>query len=138
MKVCGESEGLDVIPTLGGKLHWLIAPSDPGCTLTFGPTSALLHFTPRPGRERLRVKVVRVRVTTLPGRVKAKVRVTRRGQPVAGARVSFVDASGRTDRHGTVTLWPPLELPGRFKALARMGGSYGLSGFATVGIAESD
>ena len=72
MKVCGESEGLDVIPTLGGQLHWLIAPSDPGCTLTFGPTSALLHFTPRPGRERLRVQVLSVRAGELPGRVRAR------------------------------------------------------------------
>ena len=42
--LCGESEGLDMIPTLGGKLHWLIAPFDPGCELSFGPSSALLHF----------------------------------------------------------------------------------------------
>jgi hypothetical protein len=137
MKVCGESEGLDVIPTLGGELHWLIAPSDPGCTLTFGPTSALLHFTPRPGRERLRVKVISVKAGTLPGRVKAKIRVTRGGAPLADARVSFVAASGRTNGRGTATVWPPLELPGRFKALARKGGSYGLSRLVEVGIAPS-
>jgi hypothetical protein len=132
MRVCGESEGLDVIPTLGGELHWLIAPSDPGCTLTFGPTSALLHFTPRPGRKRLRVQLVRVTVKSVPGRVKAIVRVTQRDQPVAGARVSLLDASGRTNRRGTLTLWPPVELPGRFKALARKGDSYGLSKFVEV------
>ena len=34
MRICGESEGLDVVPTLGGELHWLIAPFDPGCQLT--------------------------------------------------------------------------------------------------------
>ena len=27
MQICGESEGLDVIPTLGGTLHWLISPA---------------------------------------------------------------------------------------------------------------
>jgi hypothetical protein len=134
MKVCGESEGLDVIPTLGGRLHWLIAPSDPGCTLTFGPTSALLHFTPRPGRKRLRVQVLSVRAGQLPGRVRAKVRVTRHGRPLAGARVSFVGASATTTGRGRATLWPPLSVPGRFKALARDRTSYGVSALVDVGL----
>jgi hypothetical protein len=134
MKVCGESEGLDIIRTLGGTLHWLIAPSDPGCTLTFGPTSALLHFAPTPGRRGLNVEVPSVRVGTLPGRVRAKVRVRRRGRPVAGARVSLAGASGVTNRRGTVVLWPPLELPGRYAALARQRGRYGLSGLVKVGL----
>ena len=56
MDICGESEGLDVIPTLGGKLHWLIAPFDPGCELTFGPTSALLHLVPAPAHRRFKVR----------------------------------------------------------------------------------
>ena len=43
MQICGESEGLDVIRTLGGELHWLISPFDPGCSLTFGPSSALFQ-----------------------------------------------------------------------------------------------
>ena len=51
MHICGESEGLDLISTLGGRLHWLIAPADPECNLTFGPTSALLHFVRRPARD---------------------------------------------------------------------------------------
>jgi len=125
MKVCGESEGLDTIRTLGGELHWLIAPSDPGCTLTFGPTSALLHFTPTPGRKTLRV-------TAAVRRTAVTVRVTRRGQPVAGARVSFAGAGGRTDKRGRVTLTAHLALPGRFKALARQGGGYGLSKLISV------
>jgi hypothetical protein len=135
MKVCGESEGLDIIRTLGGTLHWLIAPDDPGCTLTFGPSSALLHFAPTPGRRGLNVEVPSVRVGTLPGRARAKVRVRRRGQPVAGARVSFAGASGVTNRRGTVVVWPPLELPGRYAALARQGGRYGLSNLVEVGLA---
>jgi hypothetical protein len=121
MRVCGESEGLDVIPTLGGELHWLIAPSDPGCTLTFGPTSALLHFIPTPGRERLRVRVAGTRIT-----------VTRRGRPVRGARVDFAGARARTGKHGTANVTVRLALPGRFKALARKGGSYGLSRLISV------
>jgi hypothetical protein len=73
-----------------------------------------------------------VTVKSVPGRVKAIMRVTHRGQPVAGARVRLLDASGRTNRRGAVTLWPPVELPGRFKALARKGGSFGLSKFVEV------
>jgi hypothetical protein len=137
MKVCGESEGLDVIPTLGGELHWLIAPSDPGCTLTFGPTSALLHFTLRPGRERLRVKVISVGAGTLPGRVKARIRVTRGGAPLAGARVSFAGGTARTGKRGTAQVSTRLALPGRFKALARQGRRYGLSDLVPVGIEAS-
>ncbi len=56
MRICGESEGLDLIPTLGGRLHWLIAPFDPGCELTYGPSSALLHFWPRRGGRRLQAQ----------------------------------------------------------------------------------
>jgi hypothetical protein len=126
MRICGESEGLDTIPTLGGELHWLIAPSDPGCTLTFGPTSALVHFVPRPGRKRL-VVTIALRGDT------ATVRVTRRGQPVAGARVSFAGAKARANRNGVARVSPRLALPGRFKALARKGGSYGLSRLVRIG-----
>jgi hypothetical protein len=134
MKVCGESEGLDVIQTLGGNLHWLIAPDDAGCTLTFGPSSALLHFASPAGRKGLSVRVLSVSVGKLPGRARAKVRVRRHGQPVAGARVSFAGASGVTNRRGTVAIWPPLYLPGRYAALARRDGRYGLSDLAEVGI----
>jgi hypothetical protein len=133
LKLCGESEGLDTVATLGGTLHWLIAPSDNGCKLTFGPSSALLHFAPRPGRRGLRVEVLRVRApATLPGRVQVKLRVTRRGHAQARARVSFAGASGLTGRRGTAVLRPPLELPGRFKAVARKGGRYGLSRLVEV------
>ncbi len=134
MQICGESEGLDTIRTLGGELHWLIAPFDPGCTLTYGPGSALLHFARRPGRAGLGVKVLRVAAGTLPGRVHVKVRVTRFGRAVAGARVSFAGATNRTGRRGIASLWPPLDLPGRFKALARRDGRYGVSGFVEIGM----
>jgi hypothetical protein len=125
MRVCGESEGLDTIPTLGGELHWLIAPSDAGCTLTFGPTSALLHFTPTTGRKTLRV-------TATLRRGVAKVHVTLRGRPVTEARVKFAGASARTGKHGTAKVAARPALPGRFKALARKGRSYGLSTLTSV------
>ena len=135
MKICGESEGLDVIRTLGGQLHWLIAPSDPGCELTFGPSSALLHFVERPGRRGLRVRVLGVKAGVLPGRVEARVRVTRHGRALRGARVGFAGATARTGKGGVATLSTTLQLPGRFKALARKDGRYGLSGLVRAGAA---
>jgi hypothetical protein len=128
-RFCGESEGLDVIRTLGGELHWLIGPSgEKGCKLTYGPTSALLHFVPRPGVKGLRVTVLGAKTTAV------KVWVSRQGAPVAGARVSFAGASARTNAHGRATLRPKLVLPGRFKALARAGGRYGVSRLTEIGL----
>jgi hypothetical protein len=44
----GESEGLDVLPVLGGNLHWIVTPVDPaGRPPTYGTSSnVLLHFVP--------------------------------------------------------------------------------------------
>jgi hypothetical protein len=127
-RFCGESEGLDVIHTLGGELHWLIGPSgENGCKLTYGPTSALLHFVPRPGTKGLRVR------GSLAGK-SVKIRVSRHGAAVAGARVSFAGAASRTNAHGSATLKPKLVLPGRFKALARAGGRYGVSKLVEIGL----
>jgi hypothetical protein len=125
-RFCGESEGLDTIKILGGELHWLVGPDGGGCPLTYGPTSALLHFVPKPGKRGLVV------AAGLRGKA-VKVRVTRHGAPVAGARVSFAGASARTDAHGRATLRPKLVLPGRFKALARADGRYGLSKLVAAG-----
>jgi hypothetical protein len=127
LKICGESEGLDIIRTLGGRLHWLIAPSDPGCTLTFGPTSALLHFSEPPGRRGLRVRVLAVQNAV------ARVKVTRRGRALEGARVEFAGGRARTNGKGIARVRAVSELPGRFKAVARNEGRYGLSRLAQVG-----
>ena len=46
-QVLGESEGLDVVNALGGKLHWLIAPQGTGGKPpTYGDFahSGLVHF----------------------------------------------------------------------------------------------
>jgi hypothetical protein len=134
LRICGESEGLDLVPTLGGTLHWLIAPFDPGCSPTFGPTSALLHFVPARGQRRLKVQITDTAVGELPGRVRATVRITSRGQPVRRARVSFAGASDRTNRRGLASISRRLELPGRFRALARKGRSYGVSRLVPVGL----
>jgi hypothetical protein len=127
MEICGESEGLDVIRTLGGELHWLIAPFDPGCSLSFGPSSALLHFVPAPKHERFEVEVTNVDVAGLPGAVTATVEATEDGGPLRQARVSFAGAEARTGKDGRATVTADLELPGRFGALVRRGQNYGVS-----------
>jgi hypothetical protein len=132
MRICGESEGLDVIPTLGGRLHWLIAPFDPGCQLTLGPSSALLHFVRRPAHERFTVEVLGVEAETIPGEVTATVRATRDGKPLRQARVSFAGALGRTDKDGVSTVSTVLQGPGRFRALAQKGQVYGASPLVAV------
>ncbi|HEX3279094.1 MAG TPA: hypothetical protein VHR40_11290 [Thermoleophilaceae bacterium] len=126
-RFCGESEGLDTISTLGGTLHWLVGPSgEDGCKLTYGPTSALLHFVSSPGKAGLRVGASR-------HGSKVAVRVTRKGAPVAGARVTFASAHARTNAHGRATLKVKLVLPGRFKALAVAGSRYGVSKLISAG-----
>ena len=135
--MCGESEGLDVIPTLGGKLHWLISPFDPGCQLSFGPTSALLHFIPNPGHQRFQVAVTSTDAGTLPGEVRVTVHATRGDRPLRWARVTFAGATALTNRQGIATVSTFLELPGRFRALARRGRSYGVSELVPIGIGTS-
>jgi hypothetical protein len=134
MRICGESEGLDVIPTLGGELHWLIAPFDPGCQLTFGPTSALLHFVPAPAHERYDIAVTDVQVTSIPGEARVTVHATHDGRPLRRARVSFAGATARTDKDGLAILSIVLQTPGRFRALVERGQNYGISDLVTVGV----
>ena len=62
------------------------------------------------------------------------MRVKRRGRPLAGARVSFAGAGGMTSKRGIAVVSTRLDLPGRYKALARQGGRYGLSDLVEVGI----
>jgi hypothetical protein len=133
MEICGESEGLDTIETLGGELHWLIAPFDPGCSLTFGPSSALLHFIPAPAHERFDVEVLDADWSSLPGEVAITVRATRGGKPVRQARVTLAGAEARTDLDGLATVVTALELPGRYRAIARHGQNFGASDLVAVG-----
>jgi hypothetical protein len=137
MSICGESEGLDVIHTLGGELQWLIGPFDPGCSLSFGPTSALLHFVPAPAHKRFEVEVTDSNVGALPGEVRATVHATRDGHPLRRARVSFAGGAARTNKGGIATISTTLELPGRFRALAQKGQNYGVSELVPIGIASS-
>ena len=80
------------------------------------------------------MKVLKVKAATLPGRVEAKVRVKRGGHPLAGARVSFAGAGAKTSKRGIAIVSTRLDLPGRYKALARQSGRYGLSDLVKVGI----
>jgi hypothetical protein len=135
-RICGESEGVDTIRTLGGELHWLVSPVVSGCKATFGPSTALLHFVPRPGRRGLKVSVKRLRDGAR--RVRVRVRVTRHGKPVKDARVTFAGSrTRRTNRRGYAVAAAPLVRPGRFKVLARAGKSYGLSRFVEVKTASA-
>ncbi|MBN1527918.1 MAG: hypothetical protein JW895_02590 [Thermoleophilaceae bacterium] len=129
-EMCGEAEGLDDIRTLGGDLHWLLSPID-DCRLTYPPTSALLHFVRRPGRQGLKVRLGGW--TYEGGRGAVGVSVRRHGRPVRGARVSFAGFSARTNRRGQATVRVRLALPGRFSALARKGRLHGLSAQLPLG-----
>jgi hypothetical protein len=80
------------------------------------------------------VNIVSARLPALPGRARVRVRVTRHGTAVRGGRVSFAGASSRTNRRGFAVVWPPLSLPGRYKALARKGRGYGLSPLLPLGV----
>jgi hypothetical protein len=134
LQLCGEAEGLDTIPTLGGVLHWVIAPLQPGCTPTFGPTVAVLHFIPRPKHERYEVEVTEVVSPTIPGLVRVTVHASDDGRPLRRARVSFAGATARTDKRGVATIGLHLDRPGRYLALARRGQSWGASDLIGVGV----
>jgi hypothetical protein len=130
--VQGEAEGLHVTSLLGGSLHFLVAPL--AAKPTFGPTVALLHFTPS-GRPGLRVSATATRRGS--HRPRVRVRVTRRGSPVEGARVSVAGARSRTNARGVTTQWPPLNAPGSFAAVASKGRLKGRSRFLALGPAPA-
>jgi hypothetical protein len=133
-QLCGEAEGLDVIPTLGGVLHWVIAPFQLGCTPTFGPSVAVLHYIPRPRHERYEVAVAHVNAPTVPGLVAVTVYASEDGKPLRRTQVSFAGATARTNEHGVATIGLYLARPGRFAALARRDQKWGASDLVGVGV----
>jgi hypothetical protein len=141
--ICGESEGLGLFSTLGGRLHWLIAPSDDsGCQLTFGPASGLMHLRRSPGKHRFHVNVQRVRQEIAPGSTASKVEVTARvtragGKPVRGAHARLAGGGDLTNKRGRATISTTLETPGRFAVFARKGERYGTSNLIGFNIPES-
>jgi hypothetical protein len=137
MNACGESEGLDIIPTLGGELHWVIAPFQAGCAATFGPSVAVLHFTPTPKHERYQVDVTNVDFGAIPGTVTATVQATSNGRPLRRAPISFAGATARTDKAGVATIAVNLDRPGEFRAIAERGQNYGISDLVDVGVSAA-
>jgi hypothetical protein len=142
MHICGESEGLDTFSALGGRLHWLIAPADPGCELTFGPTSALLHFRRPHATQRYEVGVTHVKQQIDSGSSQIQVEVTAKvvlngRSPVRGAWVRFAGARARTGAGGVATVSTTLETPGRFAVFARKHKRYGISKLVQIGIDET-
>jgi hypothetical protein len=133
-QLCGEAEGLDIIPTLGGELHWVIAPFQPGCTPTYGPSVSVLHFIPRPKHERYEVAILNVNAPTVPGLLAVTVFASEDGRPLRRTQVSFAGATARTDERGVATIGLYLARPGRFAALARRGQNWGASDLVGVGI----
>lgn len=139
MHICGESEGLGLFSTLGGRLHWLIAPSDSsGCTLTFGPESGLMHLRRSPGNDRFRVKIIDEATGGPGGRVEIVAKVTRHGgRPVRHAHLRFAGDGTLTTRKGLAEVFTKIDTPGWFSAFARKGDRYGVSRLVNVGVAQS-
>jgi len=142
-EICGESEGLGLFSTLGGRLHWLIAPSDDsGCNLTFGPESGLMHLRRSPGHDRFHVRVNETTVGTNSDsselRVEVRARVTRAGgKPVRGAHARFAGGGDLTNKRGRARISTTLERPGWFAVFARKGDRYGTSRLVNIGVPEA-
>ena len=109
-------------------MHFLVAPL--AQRPTFPPSVAVLHFTTA-GRRELRVTARASRQTSR--RPSVRVRVTRRGAPVEGAKVTVAGKRGKTDVKGKVTLKPVLDAPGSFAAVGRRGRLEGRSRFLALG-----
>jgi hypothetical protein len=136
--VVGESEGIDVLPTLGGVLHWLIQPYNEENVPSYGVANGtLLHFIPRASndaeqgggsrrRTRLRIRVRPRRVRA--GRnVRFAFRVTMRAangrRRAVRARVTLAGARVKTSRRGRARLRMRFAQPGRYRAFARRRGA---------------
>jgi hypothetical protein len=126
--IAGESEGLVTVRALGGVLHWIVTPLDPGGRPpTYGTTSnVLLHFAP------VAVLRVRARLSAVPAGRRSRVRftVTVHRKPVRGALVRFAGRRARTSRAGTVRFSVRPQRAGRRRAVVT---AHGLRrGTATV------
>lgn len=97
----GESEGIDIVPALGGLLQWGVMPLSKTGPATYGQPT-LLTLTPAPP-PRLRVRApLALRANRW---VPVRVRVgTGRGQPIALATVRLAGSSTVTDKDGRAVL----------------------------------
>jgi hypothetical protein len=103
LPVDAEAEGLDVLPTGDGLLHWLLSPFAPGGRApTYGPGhSEIVSLVPR-SASTLSLHVLRGSSRTIA--VDVRLQLGDRAYPVAGAMVRAAGDRGRTDAHGSVTL----------------------------------
>ncbi|MEA2478255.1 MAG: hypothetical protein QOJ07_177, partial [Thermoleophilaceae bacterium] len=107
----GESEGLDLLPALGGSLHWQVMPiSETGPPTYEKDKGSLLHFLPK-----AQAKVV---LGVTPRKAKAGRRTkysftvkNGAGGAVQGARVTFGAKRATSDAHGRARLTLALAKP---------------------------
>jgi hypothetical protein len=142
--IYGESEGLDVLPVLGGNLHWIITPVDPrGRAPTYGTESnVLLHFVPAvadsppPRPSGAPGALPTLRVSPRPRRLVARRRtlvtftVTEDGSPARQVSVRVAGRRRTTGRDGRVRIALRPHGPGRLRVRARRPGTH--TGRATL------
>lgn len=114
-QIVGESEGLDVVQTLNGTLHWMIQPYNQSGPPTYGFEGTLLHFNPKPEAIPPEPKPApKIRLTATPRHVQSGRLVsiaftagTLRGgasEAVSGATISFSGRTVKTNAKGRATL----------------------------------
>src|SRR4051812_20997561 len=116
LPVVAESEGLDLVPSADGLLHWLLSPFASGPPTYGTGHSEVVSFVPRAAAG-LRVWATR----TAGGDVVARVTLALDGlrRPVGGATVSVGGASATTPPSGVVVLHlSPAVLAGRLVVTA--------------------
>ena len=105
-----ESEGIDVIDALGGRLHWIVRPLS-------GQGNGLLHYAPTTPRGRLRLTARPAALTG--GRpTRVRFRATHAGRPVPGAVVRAAGRWVRTGASGTARMTLRLPRSGRLRVTA--------------------
>ncbi len=116
LPVVAESEGLDLVPSGDGLLHWLLSPFGSGPPTYGSGHSEIVSFVPW-AAAKLHVLAFR----TAAGEVAARVtlRLRGRGHPVQGATVSVGGVTATTAADGVVHLRPsPAVLAGRLVVTA--------------------
>jgi hypothetical protein len=135
--IVGESEGVDILPVLGGLLHWMIQPYNEESIPTYGVANGtLLHFVPRASDLtggagsragpllRLGVRPRRIQAGT---RVRFRFRVTMRDSKgrrrAVHAWVRLAGHRRKTNRRGRTRITLRLRRAGRYRALATRRGA---------------
>jgi hypothetical protein len=118
LPVAMEAEGLDVVASGDGLLHWLLSPFAPGGRPpSYGAGHSEIVSFVRWGQSRLRVLAGRTSAGDLAARVVLRLRG--RSWPVAGATVTAAGASGTTGADGRVRLDLPAGLRRAVRVVAR-------------------